>query len=157
MWPTQWMRQFQALCEKNVVVMKRNTWKVLICVIIPSLVVFSLYLGNTNQVSTSSNAANELPSPLQDLGDCDAFYTRHCLQIAYAPKTTWTTEVMRNVASLNNIEQMDDKMQGFETPLSLQVSSQSCPFLFVVSFTIAPCNMSPVFCIFLSQSILMVE
>ncbi len=121
----RWL-QLCALWEKDVTLMKRNMWKMLLCIIIPSLVVFAFYLGNTNQALTVNKVANAAPSPLHGLGSCDAFYLERCLQIAYAPKNTWTNEVMKNVAAINNIDNMADVMQGFESSTELQVRYTFC-------------------------------
>ncbi len=123
MWSTRWWYQVYALWEKNVQVMKGNTMKVLSCLVIPSLVVFVLFVGNNEYTTNNSSITNEIPSPLQGLGDCDAFFSDRCLQIAYTPNNSWANEVMRNVAALNNIDNTDDRIQGFETSSELQVGN----------------------------------
>eukprot|EP01035_Chromulina_nebulosa_P026056 gene26056-34056_t len=117
----RWWRQFYALNQKNVLVLFRRPFQTLSILIIPSLTVIILLLGNQNPANEqNNNYSNSLASPssLNGLGNCNAYYASSCLQVAFSPLAYPYDEVMRNVAASNKVNYGLD-IKGFKSSSAL--------------------------------------
>jgi hypothetical protein len=122
----RWFRQLIALLDKNGLIYRRRLFSLIVSLTLPSLAVLIFCLGNSQHLDTTLDLPiNQTPSPLVELGRCDAFSTSSCLQIAYTPKSAWTREVMSTVASLNNLRWKSDII-GFDDGDLLKVSAIQC-------------------------------
>lgn len=118
-------RQFLALQEKNFLVMWRRPWYLVVALVLPAIAVLIFFLGNIHKTGSDTNDAlagirNQIPSPLQGLGVCDAYYSERCLQVAYSPSDTRTNRIMQEVAQYNQVD-YNKAMKGFASSEVLKV------------------------------------
>ena len=125
----RWWRQFTTLTIKNTLVLIRRPYQLTASLIIPGLLVLVLILGNEPYKTSTERASNDMqnPSLLQGLGECDAYDLTNCLQVAYFPDVYPYTEIMSEVASMNNL-QLGIDVVGFDRNDTLKVWLPStCP------------------------------
>lgn len=114
----RWLVQFVTLLLKNCLILYRRPLQLLLFVLLPSTSMF-LFLLEIHDTSGPVETPLYGSSPLTDLGKCDSYYSSSCVQVVYAPTSSFVDSVMRTFSANNGLEYGED-VQPFDTVLAAQ-------------------------------------
>lgn len=115
----RWLVQFLALSLKNLAIVIRRPLQLAIFLLLPSVIFMPFLVEESGRGDNNSGDELYPAIPIADLGECDAYYGKDCVQIVYGPTSTLADELMLKISTENDLTLGKD-IKGFPSELDAE-------------------------------------